>query len=141
MEVTYLKYFAYGSNMGLKALDRMGVQYKDVQPAVLQGWELIFNIPESKYPGFGYANVFKKEGVEVKGLLMDLHPDSLALLDEYEVFPIDYLKRKVSVDLKNGKSENCFIYVGNPLATSAPLMPIPEHWAIIDHAHCEMEFA
>ncbi len=141
MEVTYLKYFAYGSNMGLAALDRMGVQYKDVQPAVLKHWELVFNIPESKYPGFGYANVLQKESAEVRGLLMDLHPDSLTVLDDYEVFPLDYLKKKVSVELKNGEQKNCFIYVGNPLVTSTPLMPIPEHWAIIDHAHFEMECA
>jgi cation transport regulator ChaC len=141
MEVTYLKYFAYGSNMGLAALDRMGVQYKEVHPAVLKGWELVFNIPESKYPGFGYANVLQKENAEVKGLLMDLHPDSIAVLDEYEFFPLDYLKKNVSVQLKNGKKENCFIYIGNPLVTSLPLMPVPEHWAIIDHAHFEMECA
>lgn len=141
MELTYLKYFAYGSNMGLKALDRMGVHYKEVQPAVLKGWELIFNIPESKYPGFGYANVFKNDEAEVKGLLMEIHPDSLAILDEYEVFPLDYLKQKVSVKLKSGENKKCFIYVGNPLVTADPLMPIPEHWAIIDHALFEMECA
>ncbi|MFM7024361.1 MAG: gamma-glutamylcyclotransferase family protein [Flavobacteriales bacterium] len=138
MEVTYLKYFAYGSNMGLTALDRMGVQYREVQPAVLKNWELIFNIPERQFPGFGYANVFKKEAAEVKGLLMEIHPDSIAILDEYEVFPVDYLKKKIRVQLKDGSEESCFMYVGNPLVISSSLMPIPEHWAIIDHAHCEM---
>ncbi len=141
MEVTYLKYFAYGSNMALNALDRMGVQYKDVQPAVLKGWELIFNVPETKYPGFGYANVLQKSRSEVKGLFMEIHWDSLAVLDEYEVFPSDYLKKNVAVKLKNGEVKNCFIYIGNPIATSSPLMPIPEHWAIIDHALFQMECA
>ncbi|MCX6182441.1 MAG: gamma-glutamylcyclotransferase [Bacteroidetes bacterium] len=136
MEVLYLKYFAYGSNMSLKALDAMGIKYKEVQPAVLKNWELIFNVPEIKSPGFGYANVIQKDGSVVKGLLMDLHPDSLQILDEYEVFPLDYLKKEVSVDLKSGASENCFIYVGNPLVVSSVLLQaFPEHLAIIERAH------
>ncbi len=138
MEVTYLKYFAYGSNMGLTALDEMGVLYRNVRPAVLSGWELIFNVPESKFPGFAYANVVEKEGSVVKGLLMELESDSIALLDEYEVFPLDYLKRNVQVELGDHSAESAFIYVANPLVASVPQMPIPEHWAIIDHAYFEM---
>ena len=138
MGVTYLKYFAYGSNMGLTALDEMGVLYRNVRPAVLKGWELIFNVPESKFPGFAYANVVEKEGAVVKGLLMELEPNSIALLDEYELFPLDYLKRDVQVVLNDQREENAFIYVANPLVVSVPQMPIPEHWAIMDHAYFEM---
>ncbi len=135
MEDKYQKYFAYGSNMSIEALQVMGVKYKNVQPAILQNYVLVFDIPDLVKTEFGFANIKKNEGGIVKGLLMEISDSSWTILDQYEGFPDDYLKEELVVELLGGKMVNCVVYIGNSVVLKDGLLPWPSHFEIVKQCH------
>jgi hypothetical protein len=44
-------YFAYGSNLDQDAMRRVVGGWKEVKPAVLKGYRLVFNVAYSPFPG------------------------------------------------------------------------------------------
>ncbi len=137
MAVKYSKYFAYGSNMSLTMLDKMGVRYKNVLPAVLHNYELVFSVPDSEKKEYGFASVQFKKGTVVKGLVMEVEEKYISILDEYEAFPNDYLKENVEVELLNGTNADCFMYVGHPNIVKEGLKPWRGHWEIVCGIHAQ----
>jgi gamma-glutamylcyclotransferase (GGCT)/AIG2-like uncharacterized protein YtfP len=137
MAVKYSKYFAYGSNMSLTMLDKMGVRYKNVMPAVLHHYELVFSVPDNEKKDFGFASVVPNKDAVVKGLVMEVEEQSIAILDEYEAFPNDYLKENVEVELLKGEKVNCFMYVGHPNIVKEGLKPWSGHWEIVCEIHAQ----
>jgi len=64
-----MKYFAYGSNMNPERMRQRGIKFSKREHAILEGWKLVFNKIASRNPNKGYANIERKEGSIVKGIL------------------------------------------------------------------------
>lgn len=82
-------YFAYGSNMSLARIERRLGKVKKISTYVLVGWRLVFNC------GFWstYANIEKGLDTDkVEGVLYELTPRQIYLLDQYEGVPNSYEK-------------------------------------------------
>ena len=107
-----IPYFFYGSNMCLPFLQQMGVRFGKYQKAVLQNYSFTINVPDEN-PIFGYANVVYKINEKVEGLWIEINEEDVAILDAYENFPYDYLKKEVNVWVGN-KELNATMYYGNP---------------------------
>lgn len=107
-----IAYFFYGSNMCLPFLQQMGVRFGKYQKAVLHNYRFTVNVPDEN-PQFGYANVILQNNYKVDGLWIEINEDDVAILDAYENFPHDYLKKQVSVWVEN-KELSSTIYYGNP---------------------------
>jgi len=137
MEGKYTKYFAYGSNMSLRALEKMGVRYRNVQAALLQDYILVFNVPDELEKEFAFASVLPCKNNTLKGLVMEVEEESVKILDDYEAFPHDYLKEIVCVETLQGEKTDCFMYVGNPAITKENLKPWPQHLKIIEEVYSE----
>ena len=137
MAVKYSKYFAYGSNMNLAMLDKMHVQYQNALPALLHDYELVFAVPDAEKNEFGFSSVKPLKDTVVKVLLMEVDEQSIQILDEYEAFPVDYLKQDVQVELLSGENIDCFIYLGHPKVVREGLKPWPGHSEIVAAIHAQ----
>jgi gamma-glutamylcyclotransferase len=78
----YLWYFAYGSNMNPARLfdERMagaGIGWGRRIAARLEGWQLAFNKPWSRFEGASVANIMPQLGAVVHGTLNEIEPDGL----------------------------------------------------------------
>ncbi len=135
MSGKYIKYFAFGSNMDLGMLGRMGVLYRNVLPAILEEYELVFSVPDLDKKDVGFASVQPLKGSVVKGLLMEIDEKSIEILDEYEAFPHDYLKQEITVKLLDNSLQDCFMYIAHPKVAKQGLKPWPGHWEIIQEVH------
>lgn len=107
-----IPFFFYGSNMCLPFLHQLGVKYGKYQKAILKNYSFIVNVPDTNLC-YGYANVIPKSNECVEGLWIEIPPDAVKFLDEYENFPIDYLKKEVTVWVNNCPKE-ALLYYGNP---------------------------
>ena len=108
-------YFAYGSNMNPNQMyARVGDLGKCLLlgSAVLYGHELVFDVPDDHAHAAGYANVRKKAGSTVHGVLYDLDSEAFAILDKYEHVPILYTRQLIPI-LHQSEVKNAFIYLGS----------------------------
>jgi gamma-glutamylcyclotransferase (GGCT)/AIG2-like uncharacterized protein YtfP len=92
-------YFAYGSNLNLRAMKRRCSQAVAVGPATLPGYRLEFR---------GFVTIVPDAAAEVPGALYRLTPACWRALDAYE--GNDYDKITVSVRAE-GAAEEAFAYV------------------------------
>jgi hypothetical protein len=119
-----IKYFAYGPNLNIAALESRGVRYKKVIAAQLKNWELVFDIVNPEIEGMGFADIVPHDGKIVEGAIFWLqNKQSRFALDKYEEFPAMYLREDVRVSTENGEVHDCFTYIANPYATGAQLRP------------------
>lgn len=90
-------YFAYGSNMdSLRMAERIGRSIRG-RRARLEGWSLTFD-KASSTPGEGFANIQRKPGLLVWGVLYEVTPEELAILDRYEgVAKKQYRREQITV--------------------------------------------
>jgi len=109
-----INYFTYGSNLNIKRAKRRGVNVLDVEAATLQHWQLTFSVINEMKENAGFANIIPKKDEKVAGAIIYTDEKSVLALDEYEDYPIDYLKKQITVQTKSGTSIICFAYVGNP---------------------------
>ena len=82
-------YFAYGSNMDLARLETArlipeGLQVKERVLGHVEGWQLVFNKPWSKFSGSGAANIMPHDSDHVYGTLNLMDARGLDVLDHYE---------------------------------------------------------
>jgi hypothetical protein len=77
-------YFAYGANMASRPFADYGIAPSSREPAYAEGLELKFNL--AGFPGVepSWANVERRPGHVVHGVLYKLAPGDLALLDARE---------------------------------------------------------
>ena len=68
---------------------------------------------------------------------MEVDAQSIQILDEYEAFPVDYLKQDVQVELLSGENIDCFIYLGHPKVVREGLKPWPGHSEIVAAIHAQ----
>lgn len=120
-------YFAYGSNMNPKRL-ALRVDYENVpQKAVLKGFRLAFNKIDYSTVGAGFANIVKANGSIVEGVLYQVRPEFMKVLDCYEGVPNHYRRVKLPVETKSG-SIDAAVYVATKAATGNKLRPRSSYW-------------
>lgn len=103
-------YFAYGSNMdSSRLISRIG-NYGAKYPAVLNGFELVFNKPD----GFGgaYANIKKNPNKNVEGIVYEIDYKQLCKLDVFEGHPHHYTRKFFTIEI-NGQKFLSAVYVAN----------------------------
>ena len=118
-------YFAYGSNINLQ---QMAVRCPDaqvVEPAVLEGYELLFRGNGSS---FGVATIAPKEGSQVQGLLWKITPYCEMSLDIYEGYPRLYEKQEVTLRTNSGKQVQAMVYVMTHEKERLPTMPTRSYY-------------
>lgn len=118
-------YFAYGSNINLQ---QMAVRCPDaqvVEPAVLEGYELLFRGNGSS---FGVATIAPKEGSQVQGLLWKLTPYCELSLDIYEGYPRLYEKQAITLRTNSGKQVQAMVYVMTHEKERLPTMPTRSYY-------------
>jgi len=93
-------YFAYGSNLNhhqMKNIRCLGSRY--LKNFCLKDYKLIFCHP-NKLNKFGYANIIKKRGSRVAGGIWEISKEHEKILDNYEQFPNNYLKKYFYLERK-----------------------------------------
>jgi gamma-glutamylcyclotransferase (GGCT)/AIG2-like uncharacterized protein YtfP len=98
-----IPYFAYGSNLRARQMERLCPGHVFLGQARLADHRLAFTLPDEEWQG-GVADVLPSPGDEVRGALYRLEAHHLTALDAYEVFdpdgPVeanDYVRRLVQV--------------------------------------------
>ena len=113
------KQFAYGSNMDVGRLeepDKGGIAHilENAKWAFLDDWE--FGFTKKGKDGSGKANIIRKTGSIVWGLLLELDSDAVTWMDKSEginnKIP-DYTKTTVEVRTDDGRKHQCRVYVAN----------------------------
>ncbi len=118
-------YFAYGSNINLQQMAVRCPDAKVVEPAVLEGYELLFRGNGSS---FGVATISPKEGCLVRGLLWKITPYCELSLDIYEGYPRLYEKQEVALHTKSGKQVQAMVYVMTHEKERLPTMPTRSYY-------------
>lgn len=116
-------YFTYGSNLHLKRARQRGVNIIKVERGILHDWKLTFTVINEVHEQAGFANVVPDEGSHVEGAILYTDPPSIKALDEYEDYPVDYLKEDVPVESENGQRVMCMAYIGNEKRMRSNLKP------------------
>lgn len=83
-----MHYFAYGSNMNPKQMSHRCPDAVPLGPAVLRDYVLV----ERKF-----ADIDRKPGKQVNGMLWDISDNNLRALDRYEGYPELYIRYDVAV--------------------------------------------
>ena len=68
------------------------------------------------------ANIRRRNGSEVKGLLWEITPDCERSLDRYEGYPYLYEKKNVTVETEDGRRVRAMVYVMTK-GHEAPALP------------------
>ena len=118
-------YFAYGSNINLQQMAVRCPDAKVVEPAVLEGYELLFRGNGSS---FGVATIAPKEGSQVQGLLWKITPYCELSLDIYEGYPRLYEKQAITLRTNSGKQVQAMVYVMTHEKERLPTMPTRSYY-------------
>lgn len=106
-------YFAYGSNMNPHRVTARGLQIKGIKSGQLRGYQLVFNKRSVKHPGAASANVLKKPGGRVEGVLYELDAgDEILQMDPYEGYPIRYTRSLLPVVMED-RVLSAWVYLAN----------------------------
>ena len=102
-------YFAYGSNMERVWFKRLCPGGKFVSAAKLKDYDITFAHSSTMWGG-GAADLKPSPGRVVEGVLWEIKEQDLKSLDQYEGVPVDYIRKTVTVERKDGKSCEAFAY-------------------------------
>ncbi|MCA1727396.1 MAG: gamma-glutamylcyclotransferase [Actinobacteria bacterium] len=103
-----VRYFAYGSNMEPGFMLEHCPSASNPQPARLDGFRVEFTVYSDVWGG-GAANLEVDPDARVWGIVWDVHPDELKLLDTFQGHPTFYRRERVVVDAAEGPTE-CTTY-------------------------------
>ena len=103
-------YFAYGSNMERVWFKRRCPGGKFVSPATLRDYDITFTQNSTMWGG-GAADLKPTPGRVVEGVLWEVGEQDLKALDQYEGVPSDYIRKKLTVELKDGKPCEALAYI------------------------------
>lgn len=112
-------YLAYGSNCNLTQMANRCPDATVVGPVTLHNYRLTFN---GRSRAGGVANIRRRNGAEVKGLLWEITPMCERSLDMYEGFPHLYEKKNVTVETRDGERVKAMVYVMTK-GHEAPALP------------------
>jgi gamma-glutamylcyclotransferase (GGCT)/AIG2-like uncharacterized protein YtfP len=118
-----IHYFAYGSNMDLDFLQKLGVRVYHAEKGILEGWKLVFNVIDDEIPGAGFANIIPDPIAQVEGVIYTIDEPSVEALDRYEDYPRDYDKITLAIQTEDHQSRSCLLYIGQPDRLSQNLTP------------------
>jgi gamma-glutamylcyclotransferase (GGCT)/AIG2-like uncharacterized protein YtfP len=118
-----IHYFAYGSNMDLEALQKLGVCIYHAEKGILLGWKLVFNVIDDEIPGAGFANLEPDRHAQVEGIIWTIDHPSVTALDRYEDYPRDYDKITLDIQTEYHQIRTCLLYIGQPDRCSPHLQP------------------
>ena len=127
-------YFAFGSNMSRKRMQKRGLIWSHIFKAHLKNYSLDFS-KKSFYHGVGYANISPKNDSIVHGVLYKLETKKDALiLDEFECSPEHYKRVELTVQTEN-KTVTAFTYIATKNMTGENLNPSTEYLAHLLDGH------
>jgi gamma-glutamylcyclotransferase (GGCT)/AIG2-like uncharacterized protein YtfP len=107
-----IKYFSYGSNMGVSQMKSRCPSATCAGRAILLGHKLTFAGSSKTWGGKGVANVVSKKGEVVYGRVWTLTPRCLYALDKYEGYPVAYQRIKMPVIMEeSGLSQIVWVYI------------------------------
>lgn len=112
-------YLAYGSNCNLTQMAYRCPNATVVGAVTLHNYRLTFN-GRSRHGGV--ANIRRRNGAEVRGLLWEITPECESRLDIYEGYPHLYEKKNVTVETDDGQQIKAMVYVMTK-GHEAPAMP------------------
>ncbi len=121
-----IHYFAYGSNLDLDALQKLGVCVYHTEKGLLLGWKLVFNVIDDDVPGAGFANIQPDPIAQVEGIIYTIDEPSVEALDLYEDYPRDYDKITLDIQTNYPQIRTCLLYIGQPDRLSPNLTPTRE---------------
>ncbi len=112
-------YFAYGSNLKLRQLQRRCPGSTVVGRARLPGYRRAFTRYATKRKG-GVADIVAEEDAEVWGVLYDVDDEGMASLDAFEGVPRAYRRETVRVTDDEGVEREAETYDANKTGEFAP---------------------
>lgn len=112
-------YLAYGSNCNLTQMEHRCPKATVIGPVTLKNYRLTFN---GKTSGWGVANIRRRNGAKVTGLLWEITPECEKNLDRYEGYPTLYTKKTVTVETEDGERIKAMVYVMTK-GHESPAMP------------------
>ena len=95
-------YFAYGSNMDPRVMQRAIPSAKVVGPGRLDGYRLEFNVYSDRWEG-GAANLEADPDGRVWGVVWDMGDEDLDTLDTFSGHPTYYRREDVEVETADGR--------------------------------------
>ena len=109
------RYFGFGSNLNITSLLAKGVKPLASRRAILNGWQLRFNVQHFFQHEGGVGNIERSETADdyVLGVLYDCPDDALPSLDAMEASGHGYERITVEVEVE-GETISAFTYVGMP---------------------------
>jgi|GEM_PF-5892718 len=118
-------YFAYGSNMSASRMEKRVSTFSLRVAARIYGWELHFNKTAKDDPTRGYANIIPSNNKEsvVEGVLYEVTPEAITILDRREGYPDHYGKEELEVILADGSTCKALVYIANPDKVNTGLTP------------------
>lgn len=117
-----MKYFAYGSNMFTRRLQKRVPSAQAVAVAVLAGYRLCFH--KKSNDGSGKCNALRTDNAQdaVLGVVFEMDPSEKARLDDAEGLGKGYRERAIEVVGPQGQM-TAFIYVAEANAIDASVKP------------------
>ncbi len=109
-------YFAYGSNMDEVQMKERCPWARKIGVGYIPGYELFSSHYSGKWKG-GVFSIKENTTTDVFGIIYDVTPDCIEMLDIYEGYPHVYRKEKLKItQVKPNKEEkniNCVVYISN----------------------------
>ena len=97
-------YFAYGSNLWFKQMEKRCPDHKIIGLGVLRGWRWFISLR-------GFANIIRSQPDEVRGTVYEISESDQRNLDRYEgVRDGAYQKEMIVIEV-NGQKLECLVYV------------------------------
>jgi gamma-glutamylcyclotransferase (GGCT)/AIG2-like uncharacterized protein YtfP len=118
-------YFAYGSSMNFHHMRRIcGWHFTMLGQACLPDFEFGLDLR-------GYANIHKKQGSKVFGILYKIDEQGLKALDEYEGIPLVFDRAEVDIKDGDGSLHKAWVYLEKPEEFGGKLINEPHFKMLI----------
>ena len=117
--------------MNATSIAAKGVRSRSSEPAVLHGWQLVFNVADFFSIEGGTGNIEPNENAQVHGILHECDDSDLEKLDELEAYGVCYDRREVSITTYQGRQVKAFAYVGLPSRVENGLQPSQRYLSIL----------
>lgn len=112
-------YFAYGSNMEHKQMQKRCPNSKYLMKAQLQGYKFVYD-GYSETRGCAVANIVKDKDNIVWGGLFEVTDECIKMLDKYEGVPTAYQKKTIEVRDEQNNLYKAIVYLREPQKVGRP---------------------
>ena len=116
-----LHYFAYGSNMNPRRVEKRQMAFDAVASGKLHDYRLCFN--KKRRDGAASANVMPEANATTEGLIYRLtDPEQIKMMDPYEDYPSHYDRQPLPI-LTNDGHVSAWVYIACPDYVVKGLLP------------------